>query len=261
MRKWLMILLLGCGLGLLCYPAARDQMTTWRQQGVLIAYKNQLRTARTGQHQAMQRSLQRKSTNRQTAVYDPFKISTDRFVETTPLALVAIPTINVELPVFAGTEEAVLQQYAGLVQGTDIPQGKPNQHSLITAHRGSPSGKLFTELPRLKRGDHFYLKNAYGLMTYKVTTIRTVKATNRQPIHREATKNQATLMTCTPYMLNTHRFLVTGQRIPNKTQTIPKGKMIWDWYKIGLLVVLALLLIGGSWAGYRHFRRRRRATK
>ncbi|WP_143462336.1 class C sortase [Levilactobacillus enshiensis] len=257
MRKWLAILLFCLGLGLIGYPAVSNVVTRWRQQGVLVAYKHQLQTASTQQLKALQRSLQQESTVEQTTVQDPFKRNGKQFIETTPLALVAIPKLNVELPVFAGTSEQVLQKYAGLVNGTDVPQDKRDQHSLITAHRGLPGAQLFTDLPRLQRGDYFYLKNAYGLMTYEVTTIRTVKAATRQPVQRSATQNQVTLMTCTPYMVNTHRLLVTGQRIPNQTQTIPRGRFIWDWYKIGLLGLAILLIIGGGWATYRRYRQRK----
>lgn len=255
MRRWLIILLFCLGLGLIGYPAASNVVTGWRQQGVLTAYKQQLQRANQTQLKALQRALQKQETSDEATVPDPFNATGKSFVMTTPLTLIAIPKINVELPVFAGTGEDVLQKYAGLVRGTDVPQGKRNQHSLITAHRGLPGAQLFTDLPRLQRGDRFYLKNAYGLMTYEVTTRRTVKAATQQPIHRTATQNQVTLMTCTPYMINTHRLLVTGRRIPNETQTIPRGQFVWDWYKIGLLVVAALLIIAGGWAGYRHYRR------
>lgn len=255
MRKWLIILLFCLGLGLIGYPAASNVVTGWRQQGVLTAYKRQLSTASQTQLKALQRALQQEETTDQTTVQDPFKADSKGFVETTPLALVAIPKINVELPVFANTSEQVLQKYAGVVRGTDTPQGKRNQHSLITAHRGLPGAQLFTDLSRLQRGDRFYLKNAYGLMTYEVTNLRTVKAATRQPIQRVTTENQVTLMTCTPYMINTHRLLVTGQRIPNETQTIPRGKFVWDWYKIGLLVLAGVLVMGGMWTGYRRYRR------
>jgi len=255
MRKWLAILLFCIGLGVIGYPAASNVVTGWRQQGVLTAYKHQLKTASATQLKDLQRALQTEETTNQTQMKDPFQKQQKVFVETTPLALVAIPKLNVELPVFAGTSEKVLQQYAGLVRGTDVPQGKRDQHSLVTAHRGLPGAQLFTDLPRLKRGDRFYLKNAYGLMTYEVTTRRTVKAATRQPVQRDASLNQVTLMTCTPYMVNTHRLLVTGRRIPNETQTIPRGQMVWGWYKIALLILAILLLIGGTWAGYRRYRR------
>jgi len=261
MRKWLVILLCCLGLGLISYPAVSNTVTEWRQQGVLDAYKEQLRTANTAQRKALRQALQRQEAINRTTVKDPFKEDSGQFVDTTPLALVAIPKINVELPVFAGASEDVLQKYAGLVRGTDVPQGKRNQHSMITAHRGLPGAQLFTDLPRLKSGDRFYLKNAYGLMTYEVTDVRTVKPSTRQPIQRDAEMNQVTLMTCTPYMINSHRLLVTGQRIPNATQTIPKGQFVWDWYKIGLLVLAGLLLLGGGWAGYRRYQRAKEEAK
>lgn len=251
MRKLLIILLFCLGLGLIGYPAASNVVTGWRQQGVLTAYKQQLQTSGKAQRQALQQALQKQETSTQTTVKNPFETGGKQFVDTTPLALVAIPKLNVELPVFASTSERTLQKYAGLVHGTDVPQGKKNQHSLITAHRGLPGAQLFTDLPRLKRGDRFYLKNAYGLMTYEVTGIRTIKAATRQPVQRAADQNQVTLMTCTPYMINTHRLLVTGQRVPNETQMIPRGRVVWDWYKIGLLILAGALIIGGIWAGYR----------
>ncbi|WP_020090437.1 class C sortase [Levilactobacillus parabrevis] len=261
MRKWLAILLLCLGLGLISYPAASNVVARWRQQGVLVAYKNQLQTASERQLKALQRSLQKQASVKQTAtVKDPFKKNEKQFVETEPLALVAIPKINVELPVFVGTSEQVLQKYAGLVNGTDIPQGKDNQHSLITAHGGLPGAQLFTDLWRVDRGDRFYLKNAYGLMTYEVTAIRTVKADTRQPINRSAARNQVTLMTCTPYMINTHRLLVTGKRIPNETEAIPPGKFVWDRYKTVVLILTILALTAGVWLGYRRYRRAKEAS-
>ena len=260
MRKWLIILLFCLGLGLIGYPAASNVVTGWRQQGVLTAYKRQLDTASATQLKALRQALQRQTTANRTAVQDPFQSENKRFVEETPVALVAIPKIDVELPVFAGTNDRILQKYAGLVHGTDSPQGKTDQHSLITAHRGLPGAQLFTDLPRLKQGDRFYLKNAYGLMTYEITTLRTVKANTRQPVTRTAGENQATLMTCTPYMINTHRLLVTGQRIPNDTQTIPRGRFVWDWYKIGLVVLAGLLIVVGGWVGYRRYRRSREGS-
>lgn len=261
MRKWLAILLFCLGLGLIGYPAASNVVARWRQQGVLVSYKNQLQTASARQLKTLQRSLQNQETDKQTAtVKDPFKKNEKKFIETEPLALVAIPKIDVELPVFAGTSEQVLQKYAGLVNGTDIPQGKHNQHSLITAHGGLPGAQLFTDLWRVERGDRFYLKNAYGLMTYEVTAIRTVKADTRQPINRTAAKNQVTLMTCTPYMINTHRLLVTGKRIPNEAETIPPGKFVWNRYKTVVLILAILALIAGTWMGYRRYRRAKEAS-
>ncbi|MFC6261872.1 class C sortase [Levilactobacillus fujinensis] len=261
MRKWLAILLFCLGLGLIGYPVASNVVTHWRQQGVLVAYKNQLQTASTKQLKALQGALQQQATdNQSTTVKDPFEKASKEFIETKPVALVAIPKIDVELPVFVGTSEEVIQKYAGLVHGTDIPQGEKDQHSLITAHRGLPGAQLFTDLWRVNRGDRFYLKNAYGLMTYQVTTIRTVKAATRQPISRSAAKNQVTLMTCTPYMINTHRLLVTGERIPNETETIPKGKFVWTRYKKVALVLAILVLVAGAWGGYRHYRRRREGS-
>lgn len=242
MRKWIAILLFILGLGLLCYPIISNYVTSLNQQGTLSTYKRTLQKESANKLKAAQQSLKKTRTSQQKSVNDPFSDHSNTAYGNEPLAFIAIPKIDIELPLFAGTSDKVLDRYAGLVQGTDVPMGKKGQHSLITAHRGLPGAQLFTDLPRLEIGDKFYLKNAYGLMTYEVDNIKTIKPTTANPVQRDPQTNQVTLMTCTPYMINTHRLLVTGHRIPNESKSIPKAHFVWDWYKI-LMVVLGIAVI------------------
>ncbi|WP_056977366.1 class C sortase [Lentilactobacillus senioris] len=242
MRKWLAILLFILGLGLLSFPMVSNYYTSLRQQGTLNEYKTSLQYASKKKLKEAQQSLLKQQTYQQQTVNDPFGDHSSTAYGTDPLAFISIPAIDVELPVFPGTSDKTLNRYAGLVQGTDVPIGKKNQHSLITAHRGLPGAQLFTDLPRLEVGDKFYLKNAYGLMTYEVDNIKTIKPTTANPVQRDPQTNQVTLMTCTPYMINTHRLLVTGHRIPNESKSIPKAHFVWDWYKI-LMVALGVAVV------------------
>lgn len=251
MRKWLATLLFILGLGLLCYPAVSNYVTSLRQQGTLSAYKSSLQYQSKKNLKAAQKSLLKQQTTSQQSVNDPFKDQSHTAYGDKPLALISIPKIDVELPVFANTNDETLDKYAGLVNGTDVPMGKKGQHSLITAHRGLPGAQLFTDLPRLKLGDRFYLKNSYGLMTYEIDKIQTIKPTGIDVLKTKNNKNQVTLMTCTPYMINTHRLLVTGHRVKNEMRSVPKAHFVWDWYKILLLVVA---IAGTGYLGYRLIR-------
>ncbi|MDD7363307.1 MAG: class C sortase [Peptoniphilus sp.] len=130
------------------------------------------------------------------------------------LGHVRIPKIDVDLPIFAGTSEEVLQKGAGHLEGTSLPIGGKSTHTVITAHRGLPKAKMFRNLDRLEKGDVFYIQNIETVLCYKVDRILTVDPSNFEPILVQEGEDKATLLTCTPYMINSHRLLVTGHRIP-----------------------------------------------
>lgn len=127
---------------------------------------------------------------------------------------VEIPRINQDLPVYAGTSETVLQKGCGHLEGTSLPVGGKSTHTVITAHRGLPEAVLFRYLDQLVEGDIFYIHNIQGTLAYKVDQIMVVEPTNFEPVLVQEGKDYATLLTCTPYMINSHRLLVRGYRIP-----------------------------------------------
>ncbi len=164
------------------------------------------------------------------------------------IGYVSIPKIRQKLPIYAGTAETVLEKGAGHMEGTSLPVGGASTHTVITAHRGLPSATMFRHLDELKRGDIFYIHNIRDVLAYKVDRIVTVEPSNFKYIFVDPGYDKATLLTCTPYMINSHRLLVTGHRVPY----VPPKKTIDEvppfvWLKniyvfIGVMILLALLI-------------------
>ena len=130
------------------------------------------------------------------------------------MGYIRIPKIDVELPIYHGTEERILQSGVGHFEGTSLPVGGESSHTVLTGHRGIPSKLLFTDLDQMKAGDIFYLKILGETFAYKIDQILTVLPENTKALTIEPGKDYATLVTCTPYAVNTHRLLVRGSRIP-----------------------------------------------
>lgn len=125
---------------------------------------------------------------------------------------VQIPKIGLDAPIYAGTSEAVLQKGIGHMEGTSLPVGGESTHSVITGHRGLPSAELFTKLDELEIGDKFYIKYIGGTLAYEVDQIKVVEPTDFSQITIKEGQDYLTLLTCTPYMVNSHRLLVRGHR-------------------------------------------------
>ena len=125
---------------------------------------------------------------------------------------VQIPKIGLDAPIYAGTSETVLQKGIGHMEGTSLPVGGESTHSVITGHRGLQSAELFTELDELEIGDKFYIKYIGGTLAYEVDQIKVVEPTDFSQITIEEGQDYLTLLTCTPYMVNSHRLLVRGHR-------------------------------------------------
>lgn len=126
---------------------------------------------------------------------------------------VEIPSINVDLPIYAGTSEDVLQMGAGHLEGTSLPIGGNSTHSVITAHTGLPNAKMFTDLSKLKKGDKFYVHNLKETLAYQVDQIKVVEPSEFSDLLIVPGHDYVTLLTCTPYMVNTHRLLVRAHRV------------------------------------------------
>lgn len=161
------------------------------------------------------------------------------------LGHVEIPKIAVDLPIYAGTSDEVLEMGAGHLEGTSLPIGGESTHTVITAHRGLPDKVLFRHLNQLTEGDIFYIHNIKETLAYKVDKIQVVEPTNFDPILVVDKKDYATLLTCTPYMINSHRLLVRGERI-DYTQAIDDGtantpRIRPDFFQLFLVLIPILL--------------------
>lgn len=165
---------------------------------------------------------------------------------------VEVPKINVDIPMYAGTEEEVLQKGVGHLEGTSLPVGGIDTHTVLTAHCGLPTAKLFTDLEKLEEGDVFYVHNLAETLAYKVVQIKVVNPDEFDDLLVVKGHDYATLLTCTPYMINTHRLLVRGERIPYDAVadivTARENKEIYKYKNrffiaLGVIAVLLLLIL------------------
>lgn len=136
------------------------------------------------------------------------------------IGYVTIEKIGVELPIYHGTSDSVLNVAAGHIEGTSLPIGGESRHSVLSAHRGLPSAKLFTDLDKMELGDTFTITVLNRLLTYEVDQILIIEPEQLEALNVTAGQDYCTLMTCTPYGINTHRLLVRGRRIENARAAI-----------------------------------------
>lgn len=134
------------------------------------------------------------------------------------MGYIEIPAIDCSLPVYHGTNEAVLQTSIGHLEGSSLPTGGKGTHCVVSGHRGLPSARLFTDLDKLKEGDLFILKVLDRTLTYEVDQILTVDPYDMEALEIDPQKDYCTLVTCTPYGINTHRLLVRGHRVENRAE-------------------------------------------
>lgn len=165
------------------------------------------------------------------------------------LGHVEIPRIGQDLPIYAGTTDEVLEKGLGHLEGTSLPIGGTSTHAVVTGHRGLPNAKLFRNLDQLVEGDVFYIHNIESTLAYQVDKIQVVDPSDFNPVLVEEGKDYATLLTCTPYMINSHRLLVRGHRIPYQA-AIDDGvanvkRLAPDFLQLFLILlpIIALLLI------------------
>ena len=163
------------------------------------------------------------------------------------MGYIEIPKIDVRLPIYHGTSESVLSRGVGHLEGTSLPVGGQTTHAVLSAHRGMPSSKLFTDLNQVRERDVFYINVLDEVLAYQVDKISIIEPTDLSEIQLINGEDYVTLMTCTPYGINTHRLLVRGKRIPYKyNKKVAKSDIfsISDViFYIGLNFVLMMLII------------------
>lgn len=172
------------------------------------------------------------------------------------IGYVDIPKIGQQIPVYAGTSEDVLQHACGHLEGTSLPIGGKDTHAVITAHRGLPQVKLFRDLDKMEVGDLFFFTNVKETLAYKVDQILVVEPWDFEPVLVVEGKDLMTLLTCTPYMINSHRLLVRGHRVPyvpEVKEEIERAKFNYKSLIVpGIVLALVMLII------YLYIRHRRR---
>lgn len=159
---------------------------------------------------------------------------------------IMIPSIDVNLPIFHGTEEEELRAGCGHLQGTSLPVGGQGTHAVLAAHRGLPSAKLFTDLERLKCKDIFYITIMNEKIAYEIDQIKTVLPEETEELEIVKDEDYVTLITCTPYAVNTHRLLVRGHRIPYEEAVgkEPERTIVASMLRqSGVLILMVLVVV------------------
>ncbi len=218
----ILILIFLVGLSVMLYPTVSDYVNQKNQSRAVASYSEEVENLSDVDYQAYfdaADDYNRRLAETPDAFYRPEEVSgyTDTLdvSGTGIMGYITIPKIGVELPVYHGTSDGVLQVAAGHLEGSSLPVGGAGTHAVISAHRGLPSAKLFTNLDELEVGDTFTITVLDRVLTYEVDQISIVLPTETDLLQPVDGKDYVTLMTCTPYGINTHRLLVRGKRIEN----------------------------------------------
>lgn len=165
------------------------------------------------------------------------------------MGVIEIPSIAVKLPIYHYTTKEILEKGAGHLFGSSLPAGGKSTHAVITAHRGLPSAKMFTDLDQLRKGDEFFIHVLGNKLAYKIDRMKTVKPDETAGMGIEKGKDYVTLITCTPYGKNTHRLLVRGHRVPyhegDENKQIHRKHIPWMHIFFGVVGILATIFCYG----------------
>lgn len=263
MTTLFLILMLFAGLSLLLYPTVSNYWNSLHQSRAIAAYVEQVAQTDNetfdqlrGQARAYNRTLVGKAYR-----YDMTRQEREEYLgllnvsENGIIGYIEIPDIHCELPIYHGTDADALQVGVGHIEGSSLPVGGESTHCAISGHRGLPSAKLFSDLDKLTVGDRFILRVLDETLTYEVDQIHTVLPGEMDELEIVEGEDYCTLVTCTPYGINTHRLLVRGHRVENstdkeparvtadETRTEPLGKISILLPVLVFAILLMLLLI------------------
>lgn len=265
MKQWLkkhlttviLTAILLVGLGMLLYPSLADYWNSFHQSRAIMSYAEQVASMDTEEHERILESARAynadltergtiwKMTDEEEAAYNA-ELS---FNSKGNMGYINIDKIDVTLPIYHGTSESVLQTSIGHLAGTSLPVGGEGTHCVLSGHRGLPSARLFSDLDRLVVGDTWTISILNETLTYEVDQIRIVEPTDLSDLQIVPGEDYCTLLTCTPYGINTQRLLVRGHRIANadgEANVVAEAIQIEPNYiaiLIGACLVLILLLI------------------
>ena len=216
----ILILVFFVGLSVMLYPTLSDYVNQLHQSRAVATYAEDVDNLTDADYSAYFEAAD--AFNAQIAADPDALFHADRFTSynatldvtgTGIMGYITIEKIGVELPIYHGTSDGVLQVAAGHLEGTSLPVGGESTHAVISAHRGLPSAKLFTNLDELEAGDTFTITVLDRVLTYEVDRISIVLPTETDLLQPVEGQDYVTLMTCTPYGINTHRLLVRGHRV------------------------------------------------
>lgn len=229
------------GLSLLLYPFVANQWNNYRQKQLISNYEQVVSEKEAAE--GIDYDAERKKAEdyneallpcvlpdsfalAESSGVDPVYMNTLNIAGDEMMGSVEIPKINIKIPIYHTTEEDVLNKGAGHLEGSSLPVGGANTHAVISAHRGLPSASLFTDLDQMKVGDHFLLHVLDETLCYEVDKISVVKPEDTSALAVEDGQDLVTLLTCTPYGVNTERLLVRGHRVPYVEEEVKEEKTV-----------------------------------
>lgn len=256
------------GFLVLAYPTISDQWNTYRQNRLISSYEDTVSEMETEDFTAEWEKAQAfNGTLTQNSIYGDVFGEDDQALEDTEywqvlnvagdgvMGYLSIPAINVKLSIYHGTGDDVLETGVGHLNGTKLPIGVESTHSVLAAHRGLPSARLFTDIDQMKKGDKFYIHVLDEVLAYEVDQISDMVdkddvETLSSLLQIEEGQDHVTLFTCTPYGVNSHRLLVRGTRVPyngeEEEASTPIESMVEvvrDYYMLYLLLGLAVTFL------------------
>lgn len=245
-----LVLILFVGLSLILYPSLSDYWNSFHQTRAIVHYAESVANIDNEAYKAMwqsavdynarlaQAGIRWELTDEQTADYEDELDVTGTGI----MGYIEIDKINCFLPIYHGTAESVLQIAIGHLEGSSLPVGGESTHCLLSGHRGLPSARLFTDLDQLREGDTFVLRTLDETLTYEVDRIRIVLPYELDELLIEPGRDLCTLITCTPYGVNSHRLLVRGHRVANAAEA-QAIRVTGDAFQIDSLVVAPLVAL------------------
>ena len=261
MKRWIkeqkvniiLCLVILIGIGLLSYPTVSDWWNSFHQTRAVASYAAAVSQMKTEDYDRL--FAEADDYNRKLAGTGMKWSMTDEEIqeynsildisENGIMGYIDIPRIRQTLPIYHGTDDAVLQIAIGHLAGTSLPVGGDSTHCVVSGHRGLPSARLFTDLDRLTVGDIWTMTVLNRTMTYEVDQIRIVEPEDLSELQIVQGSDYCTLLTCTPYGINTHRLLVRGHRIPNLDgdANVTADAMQVDQTLVAMVVAVIILLI------------------
>lgn len=245
-----LVLILIVGLSLLLYPTFANYWNSFTQSRVVAGYIEQLAVMDDDQYQQIWNDAKLYNASLLHRVNN-FILSDEQREEYNALlnvggnevmGYIEIPSINVSLPIYHGTDEGVLAVGVGHLEWTSLPVGGESTHCVLSGHRGLPSARLFTDLDQLKEGDYFMLNILDETLTYEVDQIRIVEPEEVEELTIIEGRDLCTLVTCTPYGVNSHRLLVRGHRVDNLEEAVTV-RVTADAVEVEPLIVASILLV------------------
>ena len=257
------------GFGILAYPTISNQWNTYRQSQLISSYNNKVEEMTPEDFsQEWQKAEDFNATITQNNLYGDVFGEDDGDLKNTDywkvlnvaddgvMGYLSIPKINIKLAIYHGTADDVLQTGVGHLNGTKLPIGGESTHSVLAAHRGLPSAKLFTDIDQLEAGDKFYIHVLDEVLAYQVDQILPMvdkddHETLQKALQIEEGKDQVTLFTCTPYGVNSHRLLVRGTRVPYNGEEDASAQTVTDtmlhtiqnYYMLYLILGIAITIL------------------